>query len=35
MFKKFSSVFVEKIHTIGCLEGSGVPVLYIRRTHGS
>jgi hypothetical protein len=22
-------IFVEKIHKMGCLEGSGVPVLYI------
>jgi hypothetical protein len=32
MFKKLNSVFVEKIHEMGCLEGSGVPVLYIGRT---
>jgi hypothetical protein len=25
-------IFVEKIYTMGCLEGSGVPVLYIGRT---
>jgi hypothetical protein len=25
-------MFVEKIHKVGCLEGSGVPVLYIGRT---
>jgi hypothetical protein len=25
-------VSVEKIHKMGCLEGSGVPVLYIGRT---
>jgi hypothetical protein len=25
-------VFVEKISKMGCLEGSGVPVLYIGRT---
>jgi hypothetical protein len=25
-------IFVEKIHKMGCLEGSGVPVLYIGRT---
>jgi hypothetical protein len=25
-------VFVEKIYRMGCLEGSGVPVLYIGRT---
>jgi hypothetical protein len=31
MFKKFST-FVEKIHKMGCLEGSGVSVLYIGRT---
>jgi hypothetical protein len=33
MFKKFSTIFVGKIHKMGCLEGSGVPVVY--RTHGS
>jgi hypothetical protein len=32
MFKKFSSVLVEKIHKMGCLEGSGIPVIYIGRT---
>jgi hypothetical protein len=33
MFKKFSKyIFVEKIYEMGCLEGSGVPVLYIGRT---
>jgi hypothetical protein len=32
MFKKFSSVFVEKIHKMGFLEGSGIPFLYIGRT---
>jgi hypothetical protein len=32
MFKKFSTIFVGKIYTLGCLEGSGVPVLYIGRT---
>jgi hypothetical protein len=32
MFKKFSTYFVEKIYKMGCLEGSGVPVLYIGRT---
>jgi hypothetical protein len=32
MLKKNSVlIFVEKIHKIGCLEGSGVPVLYIGR----
>jgi hypothetical protein len=25
-------IFVEKIYEMGCLEGSGVPVLYIGRT---
>jgi hypothetical protein len=25
-------IFVEKIHKMGCLESSGVPVLYIGRT---
>jgi hypothetical protein len=25
-------IFFEKIHKMGCLEGSGVPVLYIGRT---
>jgi hypothetical protein len=25
-------IFVEKIHKMGCLEGSDVPVLYIGRT---
>jgi hypothetical protein len=25
-------IFVEKIHKMGCLKGSGVPVLYIGRT---
>jgi hypothetical protein len=29
MFKKFS---VEKIYKMGCVQGSGVPVLYIGRT---
>jgi hypothetical protein len=32
MFKKFSTYIVEKIHKMGCLEGSGVPVLYIGHT---
>jgi hypothetical protein len=32
VFKIFSMhIFVEKIYKIGCLEGSGVPVLYIGR----
>jgi hypothetical protein len=25
-------IFVEKIYNMGCLEGSGAPVLYIERT---
>jgi hypothetical protein len=25
-------IFVEKIHKMGCLEGSSLPVLYIGRT---
>jgi hypothetical protein len=25
-------IFVEKIHKMGCLEGGGMPVLYIGRT---
>jgi hypothetical protein len=32
MFKNSVRIFVEKIHKMGCLEGSGVPVLYIGRT---
>jgi hypothetical protein len=33
MFKKFSTyIFLKKIHKMGCLEGSGVPVLHIGRT---
>jgi hypothetical protein len=32
MFKKFSTIFVEKIYKMGCLEAGGVPVLYIGRT---
>jgi hypothetical protein len=32
MFKKFSTYIVEKIHKMGYLEGSSVPVLYIGRT---
>jgi hypothetical protein len=27
--KKLVCIFVEKIYKMGCLEGSGVPVLYI------
>jgi hypothetical protein len=30
--KKSVRIFVEKIYKMGCLEGSGVPVLYIGRT---
>jgi hypothetical protein len=33
MFKKFSTyIFFKKIYKMGCLEGSGVPVVYIVRT---
>jgi hypothetical protein len=32
MFKNLLFIFVEKIYKMGCLEGSGVPVLYIGRT---
>jgi hypothetical protein len=34
MFKKFSTYICRKIlvYKMGCLEGSGVPVLYIGRT---
>jgi hypothetical protein len=33
MFKKFSTcIFLKKYKKIGCVEGSGVPVLYIGRT---
>jgi hypothetical protein len=32
MFKNSVTIFVEKIHKMGRLEGSGVPVLYIGRT---
>jgi hypothetical protein len=32
MLKNSVHIFVEKIHKIGCLEGSGLPVLYIGRT---
>jgi hypothetical protein len=30
--KKLVRIFVVKIYKMGCLEGSGVPVLYIGRT---
>jgi hypothetical protein len=30
--KNLASIVVEKIHKMGCLEGSGVPVLCIGRT---
>jgi hypothetical protein len=29
MFKKSVRIFVKNVHKMGCLEGSGVPVLYI------
>jgi hypothetical protein len=32
MFKQFGTYIVEKIYKMGCLEGSGVHVLYIGRT---
>jgi hypothetical protein len=32
VFKKFSTYLLKKIYKMGCLEGSGVPVLYIGRT---
>jgi hypothetical protein len=32
MFKNSVRVFVENIYKMGCLNGSGVPVLYIGRT---
>jgi hypothetical protein len=32
MFKKFVRKFVEKIYKMVFLEGSVVPVLYVRRT---
>ena len=32
MFKNSVHIFVEKIYKMGCLEGSGVSVLYIGRT---
>ena len=33
MFKKIQYVYLlKKIYNMGCLEGSGVPVLYIGRT---
>jgi hypothetical protein len=31
-FKNSVRIFVEKMYKMGCLEGSGVPVLYIGRT---
>jgi hypothetical protein len=30
--KNSARIFVEKIFKMGCLEGSGMPVLYIERT---
>jgi hypothetical protein len=32
MFKNSVRIFFENIHKVRCLEGSGVPVLYIGRT---
>jgi hypothetical protein len=32
MFKSSVHVFVEKIHKMASLDGSGVPVLYVGRT---
>jgi hypothetical protein len=32
MLKKLVRILVEKIYKMGCLEGSGVSVLYIGRT---
>jgi hypothetical protein len=32
MFKNSVRIFVEKIYKMGCLEGSGVPLLHIGRT---
>jgi hypothetical protein len=32
MFKNSVRIFVEKIYIMGCLEGSGAPVLYVGRT---
>jgi hypothetical protein len=32
--KSFGRKFVEKIYKMGCLEGSGVPVLHIGRAEG-
>jgi hypothetical protein len=32
IFKNLVCIFVEKIYKVGCLKGSGVPVLYIGRT---
>jgi hypothetical protein len=32
VFKNSLYIFVDKIYKMGCLEGSGVPVLYIGRT---
>jgi hypothetical protein len=32
MFKNSVRIFVEKLHKMGSLECSGVPVLYIGRT---
>jgi hypothetical protein len=32
VLKNSVRIFVEKIYKMGCLEGSGVPVLYVGRT---
>jgi hypothetical protein len=32
LFKNSVRIFVEKIYKMGCLEGSGVPLLHIGRT---
>jgi hypothetical protein len=32
VLKNSVRIFVKKIYKMGCLEGSGVPVLYIGRT---
>jgi hypothetical protein len=32
VFKNSVCIFVKNIYKMGCLEGSGVPVLYIGRT---
>jgi hypothetical protein len=32
LLKNSVRIFVEKVYKMGCLEGSGVPVLYVGRT---